>query len=87
MYKRQEDKTDNSTDGMAMLLKFPRIILKLIMKILFFLDARGIVPYSLVKTDPNYSSIFMNNLGSIPVSYTHLDVYKRQQEDNSTRIL
>ena len=37
---------------MAMLLKFPRIVLKLIMKILFFLDARGIVPYSLVKTDP-----------------------------------
>ena len=41
---RKEDRTDNSTDGMAMLLKFPRIILKLIMKILFFLDARGIVP-------------------------------------------
>ena len=23
------------------------------------------MPYSLVKTDPNYSSIFMNNLGSM----------------------
>ena len=72
---RKEDRTDNSTDGMAMLLKFPRIILKLIMKILFFLDARGIVPYSLVKTDPNYSSIFMNNLGSIQLNaaYHHLN--------------
>ena len=58
-----------------MLLKFPRIILKLIMKILFFLDARGIVPYSLVKTDPNYSTIFMNNLGSIQLNaaYHHLN--------------
>ena len=72
---RTEDRTDNSTDGMAMLLKFPRIILKLIMKILFFLDARGIVPYSLVKTDPNYSTIFMNNLGSIQLNaaYHHLN--------------
>ena len=41
---RKEDRTDNSTDGMAMLLKFPRIILKLIMKILFFLTRAASCP-------------------------------------------
>ena len=60
---------------MAMLLKLPRFVLRLVMKILFFLDYRGIVPYSLVKTDPNYSSIFINNLGSIKLNaaYHHLN--------------
>lgn len=72
---RKSDESDNSTDGMATLLRFPRIILRLIMKILFFLDFRGIAPYALVKTDPNYSSIFLSNLGSIQLNaaYHHLN--------------
>lgn len=72
---RRDNKTDNSTDGMDMLLHLPRFVLRLVMKILFFLDARGSVPYSLVKTDPNYSSIFISNLGSIKLSaaYHHLN--------------
>lgn len=72
---RAENKTDNSTDGMAMLLKLPRCLLRLVMKILFFLDYRGKVPYSLVKTDPNYSTIFLSNLGSIQLNaaYHHLN--------------
>ncbi len=45
------------------------------MKILFSLDYRGIVPYSLVKTDPNYCTIFLSNLGSIKLNaaYHHLN--------------
>lgn len=72
---RSEDKTDNSTDGMAMLLRLPRFVLRLVMKMLFFLDYRGKVPYSLIKTDPNYSSIFLSNLGSIKLNaaYHHLN--------------
>ena len=72
---RKADKTDNSTDGMAMLLRMPRPILRLVMKILFALDYRGKVPYSLVKTDPNYSSVFLSNLGSIKLNaaYHHLN--------------
>lgn len=72
---RSENKTDNSTDGMAMLLKLPRPVLRLVMKILFALDYRGKVPYSLIKTDPNYSSIFLSNLGSIKLNaaYHHLN--------------
>lgn len=72
---RETNATDNSTDGMDMLLKFPRWILRIIIKILHRLDYYGRVPLSLVKTDPNYATIFLSNLGSIKLNaaYHHLN--------------
>ena len=72
---RGTNATDNSTDGMDMLLKFPRWILRIIIKILHRLDYYGRVPLSLVKTDPNYATIFLSNLGSIKLNaaYHHLN--------------
>ena len=59
---------------MDKLLKLPRWVLRFVMKILFSLDKKGKVPYDLIKDDPNYSSIFLTNLGSIDLScgYHHL---------------
>ena len=73
--QRREGSVDNSTYFMEKLLKLPRWILRLIMKILFRLDRKGKVPYDLIKDDPNYSSIFLTNLGSIDLScgYHHLN--------------
>ena len=72
--QRREGAVDNSTHFMGILLKLPRFILRGIMKILFSLDRKGKVPYDLIKEDPNYSSIFLTNLGSIDLScgYHHL---------------
>ena len=72
---RDTNATDNSTDGMDMLLKFPRWILRIIIKILHRLDYYGRVPLSLIKTDPNYATIFLSNLGSIKLNaaYHHLN--------------
>ena len=72
--RRKEDDVDNSTDFMGKLLKLPRWVLRLIMKILFSLDRKGKVPYDLIKEDPNYASVFLTNLGSIDLScgYHHL---------------
>lgn len=72
--QRREDQVDNSTHFMGLLLKLPRFILRGIMKILFSLDRKGKVPYDLIKEDPNYSSVFLTNLGSIDLScgYHHL---------------
>ena len=72
--QRRENVVDNSTHFMGILLKFPRFILRGIMKVLFSLDKKGKVPYDLIKEDPNYSSIFLTNLGSIDLScgYHHL---------------
>ncbi len=68
------DALDNSTKGMDMLSKLPRPILSFVMKILTILDFYGRVPLSLVKTDPNYATFFISNLGSIGLKagYHHL---------------
>ena len=72
---RREDVLDNSTDVMTRLLKLPRWLLHIIVDILFSLDRKGKVPYDLIKADPNYSSIFLTNLGSIGMDsgYHHLN--------------
>ena len=72
---RREDVLDNSTDMMTRLLKLPRWLLHIIVDILFSLDRKGKVPYDLIKADPNYSSIFLTNLGSIGMDsgYHHLN--------------
>ncbi len=65
---------DNSTAGMDALTKLPRPILRFIMSILTMLDYYGRVPLFLVKTDPNYATCFISNLGSIGLKagYHHL---------------
>ena len=68
------DQLDNSTAGMDALTKLPRFVLRFVMWILHRLDFYGRVPNFLVKTDPNYASIFFSNLGSIKLQagYHHL---------------
>ena len=75
VYSCRSDKLDNSTEGMDMLAKLPRPILKLLVGILNILDYYGKVPEFLIKTDPNYASVFMSNLGSIGLKagYHHLN--------------
>ena len=71
---RENRVVDNSTNFMDKLVKLPRPILKTIMSILLKLDRKGKVPYDLIKEDPNYSSCFLTNLGSIDLNsgYHHL---------------
>lgn len=72
---RDETHVDNSTKGMDMLTNLPRWVLRLVMSILRKLDYYGRVPYDLVKTDPNYATVFLSNLGSIKLNagYHHLN--------------
>lgn len=70
----RSDKPDNSTDGMDMLMRLPRFLCSLLMTIFRRLDYHGIMPESLVKTDPYYATVFLSNLGSIKLrcGYHHL---------------
>lgn len=72
---KKPENTDNSTDAMAMLMKLPRPVIRIVMAVLRRLDYHGRVPYGLVKTDPNYATIFLSNLGSIKLNaaYHHLN--------------
>jgi hypothetical protein len=72
-YCRSENK-DNTTDAMDMMKKLPFPILSFIMWIYNLLDNFGLVPESLIKTDPNQATVFISNFGSIdlPAGYHHL---------------
>jgi hypothetical protein len=66
---------DNSTDAMGLFVRLPRPLLMLAMRMLRILDFFGKVPYSLIREDPNYASVFLSNLGSIGLDsiYHHLN--------------
>ncbi len=68
---RHEGKTDGSTDIMDILVKFPRPILKFIIKVLKFLEYHGKYPAAIMRDDPYYSSVYISNLGSIKMNATY----------------
>lgn len=71
---KKSDNTDETTDAMDFLNKLPRFISKLLIYIIMFLDKLGIIPDSIIATDPYYSSCVISNLGSIQLhsGYHHL---------------
>ena len=68
------ERGDNSTDQMELITKLPNWLLRFAMWIIRKLDYYGRVPNDLIKTDPNHSSVFITNLGSIGLKsgYHHL---------------
>ena len=72
---RKAGSVDNSTSAMDALCKLPRPLLHFIMWLLHGLDFLGKVPYGLIRTDPNYATLFLSNLGSIRLNagYHHLN--------------
>ena len=73
---RSEGKND-LTGTMDFVGKLPRPILTFLFWILSRLEYHGIMPDSLTKGDPNYSSVLLSNLGSIGAGapYHHLSNY------------
>jgi len=72
---RRENKKDGTTDIMDTLVSLlPLPVLRFFMRTLKWLDYHGKYPYSLMKEDPYFSSVFVSNLGSIKMnaSYHHL---------------
>ncbi len=73
-FVKDENQVDNSVDFMGKFMKLPPFILRPVFKFIRYLDRHGRVPLELVKTDPNYASCFITNLGSIHLKsgYHHL---------------
>ena len=59
---------------MDVIQKLPRIVLKIVGAIARGLDRHGLMPHSIIATDPFYSSVVLSNLGSIKLhaGYHHL---------------
>lgn len=73
-YVRREGNQEGISDDMDFVASLPRFLVKLIVRTLRFLEYHGWYPEFLRKGDPQYSSVFISNLGSIKMSanYHHL---------------
>ena len=78
---RETRKSEHATGGIDATLdvfaKIPRLLLMFVIRVIRWLDFWGIVPKSLTEGDPNYTTAFLSNLGSIkcPAVYHHLNNY------------
>ena len=78
---RETRKSEVATGGVDELLdKFaaiPRPLLMFVIRIIRWLDFWGVNPSFLTEGDPNYTTLFLTNLGSIkaPAVYHHLNNY------------
>ncbi len=67
-------KQNTTDDSMDLFNRLPRWLAKALLHFVMFLDKHGWVPDSLIADDPNYSTVFISNLGSIRLKcgYHHL---------------
>ena len=70
----RSDKLDVSSDAMEMFLRMPRFLSRFIISIVRILDRHGLVPESLIGSDPYYTTALFSNVGSIGLKsgYHHL---------------
>ena len=70
----RSDKLDDGLKVADVICKVPRFLLNWVGMLLRFLDGHGWLPQSVIKGDPNYSSVYLTNLGSIGLNagYHHL---------------
>ena len=71
---RSEQKMNTTDNSMDILNKLPRFLSKAAIRFIRWLDRHGWCPDFLIGDDPNYSSVFLSNLGSIKLrsGYHHL---------------
>ena len=71
---RNEQKMNTTDNSMDILNQLPRFLSKAAIRFIRWLDRHGWCPDFLIGDDPNYSSVFLSNLGSIKLrsGYHHL---------------
>ena len=73
----RQNKTNDVGSTMDFLAKMPSFAMKIIFAVVRMLEYFGVMPASLMKGDPNYSTALLSNLGSIGAGapYHHLSNY------------
>lgn len=66
---------DKDNVNLNIVESLPKFVLKILFSILRFMDKHGNLPKAIRNNDPNYSSVFVTNLGSICLNagYHHLN--------------
>lgn len=77
IFKTKKESANDLNNFINKLIKLPTFILKIVAKIFKWLDYHGWLPESFTKTDSNYATILLSNLGSIKCEscYHHLNNY------------
>lgn len=59
---------------MGLMLKLPGVLIRMLMGLARFADRHGLLPKSMIETDPLFTSVFVANLGSVGLDagYHHL---------------
>lgn len=72
--RSSEDAANSTNNAMDILTKVPRWFVKFFVWLMRVFDRFGIVPHSLIDSDPYYASVILTNLGSIKLKsgYHHL---------------
>ncbi len=68
---------NESSELYSKIASLPKFVLKIVAKVVFFADKRGLLPYSMIENDFNFSTVLLSNLGSIECksAYHHLNEY------------
>ncbi len=80
-YGRGDEKKHEEKE-IDFLIKFPDIILRLIIWIWKGLDYYGILPASIIKDDPMYASVYVTNLGSLGLNSVFHHLYEYGNTSN-----
>ena len=77
IFKTKKESSNELNSFINKLLKLPTCILKCVARIFKWLDYHGCLPESYTKTDSNYATVLLSNLGSIKCEscYHHLNNY------------
>ena len=77
VFKVRNEGTNDMDGILKVFTSLPKFILSLVVKIVLFLDRKGINPKALTEGDTNYVTLLMSNLGSIKTNsiYHHLNEY------------
>lgn len=77
IFNTKKEGTNDLNNFINKFLSLPRWILRIVVRIFKWLDYHGWLPESFTKTDSNYATILLSNLGSIKTDscYHHLNNY------------
>lgn len=75
--KDEENKAKNATEWLERLLcKLPGWLLKVVVRLIFFLDDHRLLPKKIIDMSPFHSSFFITNMGSIGVAPVYHHIYE-----------
>lgn len=77
IFETKKNSSNDLNSVISKFLKLPTFILKLVVKVFKWLDRHDLLPTSYTKTDSNYATMLLSNLGSIKSEscYHHLNNY------------